>query len=369
MGIQANHIVDVSIAVGGAFPARSGFGTLMIVTNEAGTIGLDATTRATGLLANMDEVTAAFASNTEAYKAASAYFGQNPRPKKLKIGFRGALETVTDALDAIQTYDSDWYGFAFTNTVRDNDDINGEGVDDAAVWAESRRKVFATASNDVNALDSTDTTDIIYALKNSTHRRSMGVYSSTEAQYPDASALGRAFSVDFSQPNSAITLNYKQLPGISAEALKSGELNGLLGKNGNAFVTIGGVNMFTEGKMASGVFFDEVHGLDWLEDAIENNVFGYLYGRPNKTPYTESGIAGIQQQVGRALAEGVRAGLLAPGYTVDGEFLPNGYRVDTVPLSEVAQADKENRRYNGCSFIAIGAGAIHGAQISGVFER
>jgi len=33
------------------------------------------------------------------------------------------------------------------------------------------------------------------------------------------------------------------------------------------------------------------------------------------------------------------------------------------------QSDKEARLYPGLSFVALGAGAIHGAQINGTFER
>jgi hypothetical protein len=121
--------------------------------------------------------------------------------------------------------------------------------------------------------------------------------------------------------------------------------------------------------MANNTFFDEVHGIDWLENAIQTNVFGYLLTRTTKVPYTDKGVAALEQQVINALDEAVRNGLIAAGETIDGEFLAKGYKTITVPVADMNQSDKEARLYPGLSFVALGAGAIHGAQINGIFER
>jgi len=121
--------------------------------------------------------------------------------------------------------------------------------------------------------------------------------------------------------------------------------------------------------MASGVFFDEVHGIDWLQNAVETNVFGYLLTRTTKVPYTNKGVAAIEQQVISALDEAVNNGLIAPGETIDGEFLPNGYKTTVIPVEDINQSDKEARHYPGLSFTVLGAGAIHSVQINGIFER
>lgn len=278
-------------------------------------------------------------------------------------------ETITAALDAIQQLNPNWYGLIFTKEVRDNADINGEGVMNAAAWVQARVKVFFNTSNDLDVLDSVTTTDIVSQLNDGNNTRTMSTFSSYPNEYPGASIAGRAFTVQFSQPNSTITLKFKQLPGITVESLTSNQKSVLDSKRGNAFFRAGGLNIYGESFMAGDNFFDEVHGIDWLTDAIQVEVYGFLASRPTKVPYTDAGVAALEQRTIRVLDEGVRNGLLAPGESIDGEFLASGYKTTTVPVADVTPAEKQNRQYNGLSFVALGAGAIHGVQIQGVFER
>jgi len=281
-----------------------------------------------------------------------------------------AAETITSSLNAIQNVDPDWYGLLFTKEVRDDFVVNTEdAVEAAAGWCEARVKVFGNTSNDLDALDSVTESDILSVLKAKNLRRTISTYSSSPDQYPSASVLGRAFTVNFNQPNSTITLKFKQGPGITVEQLTQNEKAVLDSKRGNAFILVGASDMYAESRMANNTFFDEVHGIDWLENAIQINVFGYLLTRTTKVPYTDKGVAAIEQQVIKALDEAVRNGLIAPGETIDGDFLANGYKTITVPVADMNQSDKEARLYPGLSFVVLGAGAIHGAQINGIFER
>jgi hypothetical protein len=281
-----------------------------------------------------------------------------------------AAETITASLNAIQNVNPDWYGLLFTKEVRDGVEINGEdAVEAAADWCEARIKVFGNTSNDLDVLDSVTTNDIASVLKGKKLRRSITTYSSYPNQYPSASILGRAFTVNFNQPNSTLTLKFKQLPTISVENLTQSQKAVLDSKKANALIEIGDSDMFAESFMANGTFFDEVHGIDWLENAIQTNVFGYLLTRTTKVPYTNKGVASLEQQVIKALDEAVRNGLIAPGETIDGEFLANGYKTIVIPVEDINQSDKEARFYPGLSFVVLGAGAIHGVQINGIFER
>ena len=492
MTIPVSSVVNVSIAIGATFPARAGFGTLNIVTEETGVIGIAERVRS---YQNLDGVTADWPANSEVVAAATAYFSQQPKPTSLKVSTRystdqsaqlrggsvtdaapllliadgsfaisidgdaqditgldftdaeitlddiaasiqatlqaiasggytastcihdgsrffitsgttGASstvsfltpvspatgtdissllqmqqgegtksdgivgETITASLNTIQNIDPDWYGLLFTKEVRDGVVINTENaVVAAAAWCEARVKVFGNTSNDLDVLDSVTTNDIASVLKTANYRRTMTVFSSYVDQYPSASILGRAFTVNFSQVNSTITLKFKQMPGITVEQLTQNQKAVLDSKLANALITVGASDMFAESFMANGVFFDEVHGVDWLTNAIETNVFGYLLTRTTKVPYTNKGIAALEQQVTKALDEAVRNGLIAPGETIDGEFLGTGYKITTIPAEEINQSDKEARHYPGLSFIVLGAGAIHSVQINGVFER
>ena len=281
-----------------------------------------------------------------------------------------AAETITASLDAIQTVSSDWYAFGFTKEVRDTVQVNGEdAVDAAATWAEARIKEFFTTANDLDVLDSVSTADIAYLLNQRSLRRTWVQFSNFVDQYPEFSAFSRAATVNFNQTDSTLTLKFKQLPGISVENLTVNEKTVLDAKKGNAFINVGGNFMLAEGWMSNGVFQDEVHGVDWLQNAIENNVFGYLYTRTTKVPLTDKGGAALEQQVIKALDEAVNNGLVAPGTTIEGVFLAQGYITAVQAVADIPQALKEARVGPNITFTAILAGAVHGITINGTIER
>ena len=282
----------------------------------------------------------------------------------------GDAESIADSLTAINDANDSWYGLMFTKEVRDGFEVQAENaVEAAAAWCEARVKVFVNTSNDLDVLDSVTTNDIASVLKSKNYRRTMTTFSSYPNEYPSASIVGRAFTVNFNQPNSTLTLKFKQMPGITVEDLSVNQKNVLDSKCANALIDVGGSDMFAESFMANSSFFDELHGLDWLTNAIQTNIFGYLLTRTTKVPYTDKGVASVEQQLIKALDEAVRNGLAAPGTTIDGEFLEKGYKTYTVPVADVNQSDKEARFYGGLSFTLLGAGAIHKVQVNGTFER
>lgn len=280
-------------------------------------------------------------------------------------------ETITAALDAIQNRSGDWYGLIFTKEVRDQANINGElGVRAASNWCQARVKTFFNTTNDLDVLDSVTTNDIASELNQASLNRTMTTFSSYPNEYPSASIAGRAFTVNFSQTNSTLTLKFKQMPGITAEKLTTSEKNALDSKRANACFEVGDGNfIFGESYMAGDFFYDEIHGTDWLTDAIETEIYGYLQSRTTKVPYTAKGLNSIEQQMTKVLDQAVTNGLIAAGTTTDGEFLGKGYKITTIAVEDVSNSEKNARQYNGMSFTALGAGAIHGVQIQGTFER
>ena len=280
----------------------------------------------------------------------------------LVTGFVAEADPV-DAIAPIVDKSNAWYGLAI-----DNGHTPAQ-VQAVAADIESRVKVFCHSSQDVTILNAAITTDIASLLQASSYRRTFTFYHPDPTMYPHVSAFARAFTVDFTGTDTAITLKFKQLPGVSVTELTTSQKLATEGKNCNVYVSIGTISMLAEGVMANGVFFDEVHGVDWLTDAIENNVFGYLYSRTTKVPLTDKGGASLEQQVIRALDEGVNNGLLAPGTTIDGVFLSNGYSTTVQKVADMSQAAKDAREAPTISFIALLAGAVHSVQINGTLER
>ena len=293
------------------------------------------------------------------------------RAEDLGIKTAGAAaESIAESLDALQNIDPSWYGVTFTK------ELTTQNLKDAAAWAEARVKMFGFTTADSNVLDQAAVDDIASYMKSNLYDRTVYIWDNNDP-YQIVSVFARGFTVNFNEQNSTITLKFKLLPGTSPINITESQRLALVAKNCNYYTYFGDSAMLAEGVMASGKFFDERHGLDWLQNAIETNVFGYLYTRTTKVPQTDKGVASLVQQVEKACREGVNNGLLAPGVwngmdlgeVKSGDFLPKGFYVYAQPVAEQNQSDREARKAPPIQVIAKGAGAIHFADITVTFER
>lgn len=282
-----------------------------------------------------------------------------------------AAEALADSLQALQDWDPSWYGFTLAKA-----SISTQDILDCAAWAEARIKIFGYTTSNSDVQDSAASSDIASTLKDLGYSRTIGQWDNND-KYAVISAIARGFVVNFAESNSTLTLKFKLQPGVTPLNITETQRLALVSKNINYYTYFGDNAMLAEGVMANGRFFDEVHGLDWLQNAVENNVFGYLYTRTTKVPQTDKGVAALVQQAEKALQEGVRNGLLAPGVwngadlgeVKSGEFLPKGFYVYAQPVADQPQADREARKAPPIQAIAKGAGAIHSVDVSITFER
>ena len=280
-------------------------------------------------------------------------------------------ETPVDSLAAASVAGIDFVGLVTHKAMRDVlAGATGTTTLEIAQWAEAAKKIFFNTTNSLAVLNSALSTDIASVLKAATLRFSLSTFSKNYNQYPSASVFGRAASVNFSAIGSTITLNLKQMPGVSAEDLTPAEFAVLRSKNASAVVQVGEtVTAYTDSRMASGSWLDTTHGLMWLENRTEVDMFNLLYQSNTKIPFTQTGINTTKATLDRSLQAAVRNGLAGPGFLSDGTYLPEGYIIESVALADVPSGDKGNRVYKGLSFKMVGAGALHEVEVSGSFSE
>lgn len=367
--LPLNRVVDVEITRQTIFPTLAGFGTLLIcIVDNSGP--LDATLR-TKLYSDISSVAADYATSTQPYLAAQTAFAQNPAPLFIKLGWRDVAELVTDELSLIEAADNDWYGLTFTNELRDV-----PAISQIAAWIEARTKVYCSATNDANTELVANDTNIAEVLHTSGVDRTATFYSVEASEYPDVAYLARALRVDFTARDGAETTKFKRLALVSPLEKSSSVVTavtgfvpgqGLIDNQGhfaNTYVTIGGRPMTVEGNMASGEFFDIIHGVDWLQNYIQVEILS-LFVSVNKVPYTDVGVDQIVQRVRRSLDVAVRAGLLATQRDPDTGTLMPEYDINVERVSNVAQSQRAQRIAPTITFIARLAGAIHYATVRG----
>jgi hypothetical protein len=280
-----------------------------------------------------------------------------------------AAETLLAAVTTLMNQSSAWYGLtiAAVSTVADADHV---AVAQAINAAQVSRIYAVTIQNPV-AMDPTSSSDLGASLQTAQLSRVFSVYSST-GPYAAASALGRLASIDYSAQNSAITMKFKQLPGITPEQLTESQAATLQAKNINTFAAfMNGTQIFKEGVMANGYFIDERVNTDWFQNTLQTQIYNVLYQSPTKIPQTDDGINQLVTAAKLACVAGVNNGFIAPGVwngppigkIRNADPLPLGYYIYAPSVDFQLQADREARKAPTMQILIKEAGAVHFANV------
>lgn len=266
-----------------------------------------------------------------------------------------------------------WYG-AFVAAEYDAADAVAVS---AQIEAATPARIVAFTSQDSRELDAGAEESLGSQLKALGRKRSLVMYSGS-APYAALSILGRMATVNFQGSNTTITLKFKQAPGVVAENLRTAQARALKAKNVNVFAAYqNDTSILQEGTMANGYFIDEVHGLDWLQNQVETDLWNLLYTATTKIGQDENGANALVATVASSLERGVNNGLIAPGVWNGDEFgalkkgdtLAAGYYVYIQPMDEQAQSDREARKAPPIQVAVKLRGAIHFADVTITVNR
>jgi hypothetical protein len=314
---------------------------------------------------NISEVEAVYATTDPEYKAALAFFSQQPQPRQLVIGFKASGETYVQALTAIRAINDTWFCVAIA--ANNIDTADATDLADAVSALPGLRQVWFR-SDAAGVLDGSSTTDIAAVLKAGNYDQARVVYHSLAATaFPEMAQLGRVLPIPESRttgPGSA-AWHLQPIVGIPGDNFTQTQINVMdardgTGKNVEYFINVAGDVRSMGGKMAGGEWGDVMHGLAWLGTRMSEDVFELLAragNRREKIPYTDEGISRIQGVVTDRLQRGVDIGLLV-------ELERDAVKT---PLREETDfGDRVNRILRDVTFEANLAGAIKFTNIRGV---
>lgn len=157
----------------------------------------------------------------------------------------------------------------------------------------------------------------------------------------------------------------KPLAAVTPSKLNSTAIKKMQSANFNYVLTVASKNITQGGKTNSGEWIDIVRFRDWLQNDMQVRVVNLLVTYKGKVPYTDGGIALVQNQMISSLKDGQRYGGISPTeYDEDGNEIP-GF-VTHVPLAaNIPATKKASRVLEDVSFEARLAGAIHMVTIKG----
>lgn len=136
--------------------------------------------------ADLTEIAVDFPTTSLEYKAAKAVFtadGEFPAPSTLKIIREDSGDSnITEALDAIEAVDPNWYAMVATHRVEA--DIN-----EIAAWIATTSHIYFSSTEDAGVIDSGDDTDIASDLQGFAYARTGLLWSHNTGTDPTITTL------------------------------------------------------------------------------------------------------------------------------------------------------------------------------------
>ncbi|HGV0188793.1 TPA: DUF3383 family protein [Enterobacter kobei] len=370
-GLPLNRVTNVTVTLSARAAQGRNFGSMLILGNST----VIPITERLRLYSDPADIGDDFGVDSEEYKAAVVWFSQSPRPTQLYVGRwvdsltsaeSGPTETLLQAVNALLDYNS-WYGLHLAVPEADYPDDADMISVSAAIESATVSRILAITSSEADILSSAEETDLATKLKAAKYSRTYIQYSST-SPYAALSAFGRAFTVNFTGSNTTITLKFKQLPGITYETIGTSQANTLEAKNCNVYVYYeNDTAILEQGVMCNGDFFDERHGLDWLQNAVQTADYNTLYTSTTKIPQTDAGTTTRIANIEKVLDVADKNGLFAPGIWTGGpmgqlgtgDTLTKGYYTWADTVDNQLQTDREARKGVPIQVAAKLAGAVH----------
>ena len=277
-----------------------------------------------------------------------------------------APEQPVDAL--VRTDGLGWYAATFCASVTLTDAQHL--ACSAYIEAAEDKHLYGISTAEQTCLDPANTTDIGSTAMLGHYYRTVIQWSLTNP-FAICSFFGRALTVNFEGSNTTITMKFKVEPTVFPEVLTATEATTLADKRINVYAQYrNGAAITQEGIVSGPAYFDEMHGLDWLSNRIQNDLFNVLYTSP-KIPQTNPGVHVLVTTCDASLSQGVQNGLVAagvwnaPGFGElhQGDTLHNGWYTFANNVDLQSQADREARIAPLIQIAVKLAGAIHFADV------
>ena len=297
---------------------------------------------------SLEDVKEIYTGTTDAEKnviaMAEMIFKQEHKPKKIAIACCAPAEEGTDTpalVDLLNSvYDRDWYYLLAVDNSQDT------MIALADVIEANKRKMFVTRTSTSTALE---------AMKAKDYARTVVFFHETVGEYADAGLVGECGARTVGE----ITWKFKTINGLTPADYNQRKVDEIHANGGICYVTKAGDNITSEGIVVNGEYIDVINAMDWIQFNVEYRVQKLFNSNP-KIPYTNNGIAMIENEVIGALQSAYNNGII----TANDENIPE-YSTNFPGRSETSEEDRKKREYNLGSFEAVLMGAIHFAVVRG----
>jgi hypothetical protein len=284
---------------------------------------------------SLDEVVEDFEADTPEYIMATRIFAQVTSPDHILVTQQLELDTKLEAYNLAKTINPNFYAVLCTSK-------NANDVFALADQIQTETRIYGTSSSSADIANGADN-NLLRVLSAADFSRTFLMYHTEAAtEMPEAALLGKMLATT----PGAETWIFQNLIGVTGNNLTPTVKNNLRLDKGIYYSDLAGKNVTLQGWMTNGTNIDIIHGLDWLESYIKENLV-VLLRDAKRIPYTDAGIGLFENSLRASLQEAVNRGVIL-NYTV------------TLPKAiTVSSEDKTARILRNVNFTATLAGAIH----------
>lgn len=293
-------------------------------------------------------VSAGFKKTSAVYKAAALLFAQDNTPSGIAVA-----QTTDDAatwLGKTDNVSKDWRQLIPITGEDGYNTITEVAAISPIIEATDGKLVFYSfpKGTDLSGVAKTYNRTFIFVCD-----------APTEYAYSAAALIGAAAGL------AAGSFTYKNiiLKGLTPMDLTGTELKAIHDAGAVSFVTKAGDNVTSEGIVTSGEYLDIIDSEDYIIQQITYRT-QKLLNQAKKIPYTNAGIAQLENVALTVLKEAAMNGMIA----YDDESGSYQYSTNFGLRDEQPDSDRAARKYAGGTFSFKLAGAVHEVEIIGEIE-
>ena len=379
--VDISNIVNISVASGSRALGEYNVNNLMYLTVEA-PINATPWTESYRVYKDAVSVGVDFGTNSDTYKNASLIFAQRPNilagggnlliaPMTSTVESDVTVyETISNAMNRL-SQEVYWGGLICDKAAADSE------IKAAALLNEGFDSVYFVYASSATSLTSGN---LLYDLSSAGYKKTkLLLYTMDEGALAFACAYAsRGMSVNFRAQNSAITMNLKDVSGLSPDTNITQTVYSACANLGvDIYTGFGGLPKVVSN--SNGLYFDDIYNRIWFVVTMKVALFNSLASTSTKIPQTEQGVDKIKSRARQVCQMAVYNGFVAAG-TWNGtdtfgnqeDFYRNiedyGYFVYSAPVSSQTQEEREARIAPVIQVACKQAGAIHKIDLIVNFE-
>ena len=256
-----------------------------------------------------------------------------------------------------------------TRTLSDSEVIEASNTVESLTPA---RILFVESSN-LNAL--TPNTGLFATVENNIYTKTLFYSTSDEdAKYFASAYISKLLSVNYSGSKTCLTMNLKDLSGVTADTnISESLLEQCKAVGCDVFPSVEGLPKVLSNRKGA-YYIDQIQNLIWFVNAIQRTVFNELATTRTKIPQTEQGMQIITNAISQVCNQAVINGYLNAGkwnsadtFGDYDDFMrnieENGYYIYHLPIAQQQQAEREERIAPMFQIAGKEAGGVHRGNI------